>query len=154
MTALVPIDSQKSTQAGARPEDKRKAMTKYEIEERTRFTDIIERESKIKAARSIAGLILENGKTYAHLREAGRSGLVNYYRESIERFNKRQETFRKRIEKSEGRIENRVEQLCKQLGDGFSPVFADDPWSNTIKIKVPSGYTNDLAQEGVSVPTS
>ncbi len=47
----------------------------------------------------------------------------------------------------------RQEDLVRAtLPDGYSPVFSGDPRGCTLKIKVPSGYTNDWGKEGLCVP--
>ena len=35
---------------------------------------------------------------------------------------------------------------------GITPVFQGDPRGCVVKLKVPSGYTNDMGREGVCVP--
>jgi len=37
--------------------------------------------------------------------------------------------------------------------NGFTPVFSSDPRGATVKLKVPSGKTNDWGDIGVCVPT-
>jgi hypothetical protein len=50
------------------------------------------------------------------------------------------------------RIEKEVAELLRPLG--ITPIFSSDPCGATIKLCMPSGYTNDMAQEGLCVPTS
>jgi hypothetical protein len=47
--------------------------------------------------------------------------------------------------------ETRAMELC--LPEGFSAVFSGDPRGAVVKIKVPSGRTNDWGQQGICVPT-
>ena len=44
----------------------------------------------------------------------------------------------------------RVEGICQAWG--IEPVFSGDPRGCTVKLKVPSGKTNDWGQEGICVP--
>lgn len=46
--------------------------------------------------------------------------------------------------------ERRIAALCKELG--CEPVFQGDPRGCTVKLKVPSGTTNDFGREGICVP--
>ena len=50
----------------------------------------------------------------------------------------------------ESRIEARVEALCQR--HGLTPIFDGDPRGAVLKLKVPSGRTNDGGREGVCVP--
>jgi hypothetical protein len=129
-------------------------MTRKEYELRDAFAAIITRESSSKLAENYARLILRHGATYSRLQEANCNGVGTYYGEDIMQFNARQDRFEKAVEKKEQAIEKRITAICRELGDGFEPIFSGDPRGNTIKIKVPSGRTNDWAREGVSVPTS
>lgn len=47
-------------------------------------------------------------------------------------------------------IEKRVTSMLS--GSAFSVVFSGDPRGSSIKVKVPSGRTNDWGQEGICVP--
>ena len=49
-----------------------------------------------------------------------------------------------------GQVEQRVQALCK--AHGLTPVFNGDPRGAVLKVKVPSGRTNDGWREGVCVP--
>lgn len=55
-----------------------------------------------------------------------------------------------RINVREAQIEARVRKLCEK--HGLVPVFQGDPRGAVLKIKVPSGRTNDWGREGVCVP--
>lgn len=55
-------------------------------------------------------------------------------------------------EAAELRIEERVRTLCI-ASSGIVPVFSGDPRGATLKVKVPSGRTNDLGQIGICVPS-
>ena len=50
----------------------------------------------------------------------------------------------------EARIEARVRALCQR--HGLTPIFQGDPRGAILKLKVPSGRTNDGGREGVCVP--
>ena len=50
----------------------------------------------------------------------------------------------------EARIEARVRVLCQR--HGLMPIFDGDPRGAVLKLKVPSGRTNDGGMEGVCVP--
>ena len=50
----------------------------------------------------------------------------------------------------EARIEARVWALCQH--HGLTPIFNGDPRGAVLKLKVPSGRTNDGGREGVCVP--
>lgn len=57
-----------------------------------------------------------------------------------------------RIAVKEAQTRRRVERLCSQHTPRLEPVFGGDPRGAVLKIKVPSGRTNDGGQEGVCVP--
>lgn len=46
--------------------------------------------------------------------------------------------------------EHKIAVLCKEIG--CEPVFSGDPRGVTVKLKVPSGRTNDFGGDGVCVP--
>ena len=50
------------------------------------------------------------------------------------------------------RLEAKVQKLCASFGANAR--FQHDPRGNVLKIAVPDGYTNDMGQEGICVPTS
>ena len=50
----------------------------------------------------------------------------------------------------EARIEARVRALCER--HGLTPIFHGDPRGAVLKLRVPSGRTNDGGREGVCVP--
>ena len=50
----------------------------------------------------------------------------------------------------EARFEARVRALCQR--HGLTPIFDGDPRGAVLKLKVPSGRTNDGGREGVCVP--
>ena len=52
------------------------------------------------------------------------------------------------------RLQKRITDLCAEIGPGFVPVFGGDPRGATVKLKVPSGRTNDWGAEGICVPGS
>ncbi len=55
-----------------------------------------------------------------------------------------------RINVQEAQIEARVQKLCAK--HGLKPVFNGDPRGAVLKIKVPSGRTNDWGRDGICVP--
>ena len=48
------------------------------------------------------------------------------------------------------RCEKAIRQICALLG--CEPIFGSDPRGCTVKLKVPSGKTNDFGGEGICVP--
>ncbi len=48
--------------------------------------------------------------------------------------------------------EQSIRKLCGQL-PGLSPIFSGDPRGATVKLKVPSGRTNDWGAIGICIPT-
>jgi hypothetical protein len=52
----------------------------------------------------------------------------------------------------EASCERRIIELCKRLGPGFEPIFQGDPRGATVKLKVPSGKTDDWGATGICVP--
>lgn len=59
-------------------------------------------------------------------------------------------TLTERQEKTEQRTEEKIRALCAPLG--ITPVFSGDPRGATVKLKVPSGRTNDWGGTGICVP--
>jgi hypothetical protein len=51
----------------------------------------------------------------------------------------------------DAKCEARIRKLCEQL-PGCVPVFSGDPRGVTVKLKVPSGRTNDWGGTGICVP--
>lgn len=131
-------------------------MTKHEYTERQKFTTIIARESALPAhhAEHSASLLLRHGKTYARLQEMSCNGVGTWYGESAASFGKRQERFERALEKKESQIEARIRAIVGELGAGFGVLFQGDPRGSTVKITVPSGYTNDWGREGICVPSA
>ena len=54
-------------------------------------------------------------------------------------------------EDHDAKCEQKIRELCNQLY-GCSPVFSGDPRGCTVKLRVPSGKTNDWGQTGICVP--
>ncbi len=54
----------------------------------------------------------------------------------------------------ECRSQYNVEQILGGVGSGFEAIFSGDPRGCVLKIKVPSGRTNDWGREGICVPSS
>jgi hypothetical protein len=127
-------------------------MTKREFEDRSKFAAIVREETKHADAVRLAELIMRHGVTYARLQEMNCNGVGTFYNEDPKAFARKQERFEKWVSHRETLIENRIGQICAQLG--CEPIFQGDPRGNTIKLKFASGRTNDYAREGVSVPTS
>ena len=50
------------------------------------------------------------------------------------------------------RLEKRIHMITADMG-WPSPLFGGDPRGCVVKVRVPSGYTNDWGREGVCVPT-
>ena len=48
------------------------------------------------------------------------------------------------------KCEGRIRELCEEIN--CVPVFSGDPRGCTVKLKVPSGRTNDWGREGICVP--
>jgi hypothetical protein len=53
-------------------------------------------------------------------------------------------------EAAEQRCEDAIQRLCRGLG--CEPVFSGDPRGATVKLKVPSGRTDDWGGVGICVP--
>ena len=53
-------------------------------------------------------------------------------------------------ERAEQRCEDAIRRVCQGLG--CEPVFSGDPRGCTVRLRVPSGRTDDFAQEGVCIP--
>ena len=48
--------------------------------------------------------------------------------------------------------ERRILARCAELGPGFGAVFSGDPRGATVKLVVPSGYSDSWGGEGLCVP--
>ena len=48
--------------------------------------------------------------------------------------------------------EKLIEKACETFPGQVTPVFQGDPRGCTIKLRVPSGNTDDLGREGICVP--
>lgn len=48
--------------------------------------------------------------------------------------------------------ERRILARCAELGPGFGAVFSGDPRGATVKITLPSGYSDSWGGEGLCVP--
>jgi hypothetical protein len=135
-------------------------MTRKEAEARTEFENILlQSNSKPVAAggmpaRDAARLLMRHGRTYARIQEAICNGVGTWHGESNESFGKRQARHEAWTEKREQQLERRIREICAALGPGFEPVFNGDPRGATVKIRVPSGRTNDWGGIGICVPTS
>ena len=57
-------------------------------------------------------------------------------------------------EKRQAQYERLVRSECEGVDPPMEPVFSGDPRGNTVKLRVPSGRTDDWGQEGICVPTS
>ena len=53
-------------------------------------------------------------------------------------------------EAAEGRCEDAIRRLCRGLG--CEPVFSGDPRGCTVKLRLPSGRTDDFGGTGLCVP--
>lgn len=52
--------------------------------------------------------------------------------------------------RTEGQVRARVEKVCAPYG--ITPVFQGDSRGAVLKLKVPSGKTDDWGQVGICVP--
>ena len=52
----------------------------------------------------------------------------------------------------DAKIERRIMELCQEIDPRCFPKFFGDPRGVTVRLKVPSGKTNDWGAEGVCVP--
>ena len=130
-------------------------MTRRELESRQQFESALYRETQSNTeAYRLAQLLMRHGRTYARIQEMVCNGVEWYQHDTNETFNKRQARHEAYTEKREGQLERRITTICKELGAGFEPVFSGDPRGCTVKIRVPSGRTNDMGQEGICVPTA
>lgn len=57
-------------------------------------------------------------------------------------------------ERRETRLELKIAALTAQLGNGFLALLSGDPRGHTVKIRVPSGRSDDFGESGICVPTS
>jgi hypothetical protein len=119
--------------------------------ERKDFTDALIQEFPEHPAADVAEvarMIMRHSTTYHRLQE-------KYCNEP----------FTEADEKHETVIENSIRALCYKLyvpggvGRGHKakeviPVFQGDPRGATVKLRLPSGRTNDWGREGYCVPTS
>jgi len=55
-------------------------------------------------------------------------------------------------EHAEG-MERVINELLAKQGQGLVAIFQGDPRGVTVKVKLPSGATNDFGKEGICVPT-
>jgi hypothetical protein len=139
-------------------------MTRKEAEARTEFENILLEEQAFDArrgperkrtsARNAANLLCRHGRTYARIQEALCNGPGVIYGESNESFNRRLNKHEQWVEKRNAQLQTRITAICEGLGAGFVPVFNGDPRGATVKIRVPSGRTNDWGGVGICVPTS
>ena len=53
-------------------------------------------------------------------------------------------------ERAEGQCEDAIRRLCRGLG--CEPAFSGDPRGCTVKLRVPSGRTDDFGGTGLCVP--
>jgi len=49
------------------------------------------------------------------------------------------------------RLKHKIKKLCRRFK--VEPVFQDDPRGAVVKLKVPSGATDDMGRTGICVPT-
>lgn len=123
------------------------ATRKYIIEREAFESSIANESSKpFFEARKLASLICRHAKTYARIQEAYCNGPGDFAT------GKQIDRWQTEIERREANLERRIREICAELGEGFTPIFSGDPRSCTLKLKVPSGRTNDWAHEGVCVP--
>jgi hypothetical protein len=57
-------------------------------------------------------------------------------------------------ENHDAKCEARIRAHCESIGAGCVPVFSGDPRGATVKLRVPSGRTNDWGATGICVPGS
>ncbi len=131
-------------------------MHKVSQKERSEFIHLLMKhttapEGEVQRA---ATRLLRYGATYGRIQEFdcgapdARYGQDEYNRRMQELWEQEQE----RLHRKEERITGKIETLCASIG--CKPLFSGDPRGNTIKIKVPDGFTNDWGHEGICVPTS
>lgn len=116
-------------------------MTRVNSQVRMSFVSKLQREFPDKDVSNIASLILRHGTTYGRIQEIWCS----------EELTERQE---KRLQHKELLLERRITQLCQELDPGCTPLFEGDPRGNTVKILLPSGYSDSWGGKGFCVPTS
>lgn len=65
------------------------------------------------------------------------------------------EAWQTAVEQLDANCEKRIRELCARLidcqGKAIEPIFSGDPRGCTVKLKLPSGFTNDWGREGVCV---
>ena len=59
-----------------------------------------------------------------------------------------------KTEKRQAQYERLVRSECEGVEPPMEPVFSGDPRGHTVKLRVPSGRTDDWGREGICVPTS
>lgn len=110
--------------------------------ERYKFTQKMRDELGATYGMAVVGMatqLLRHGTTYARYQEDWCNVEMS-----------EEETTRR--EAREGRLEARIAELCEPFD--VQPVFGGDPRGHTIKLKMPSGFTDDWGKEGLCVPTS
>jgi hypothetical protein len=84
-------------------------------------------------------LILRHSATYARIQET-------WCNEEMD------DARTKQMEAKEARLEARLQEICQSLSPDCAPDFQGDPRGTTVKIKLPSGYTDDWGRTGFCVP--
>ena len=130
-------------------------MRKQEILDRQAFEDRIRNESAntglpYSARVHAAQLLMRHARTYSRIQEAVCNGVEWLTYDTNESFGKRQDRHEKWCEKRDQQLEKRIRAIASGLG--FGVIFDGDPRGCTVKLTVPSGYTNDWGKAGLCVP--
>lgn len=56
------------------------------------------------------------------------------------------------LEAKTEKLEKAIADVCRKIDPGCVPVFSGDPRGATVKLRVPSGRTNDFGGTGIVVP--
>lgn len=133
-------------------------MSRATKKEREEFVARMTRELASENPEHVArwcGKIMRHAATYARLQEAQCNG--DYPADGATYCNRCGAAWRANVIRNgicpDCRAEDAITALCAEF-EGVTPIFSGDPRGATVKIKVPSGYSNSWGGEGICVPTS
>ena len=134
-------------------------MRRVSMKEREKFiAAICEEVTKLhpttfrSEAEPLARRILRWGRTYGRLAEEACNGDWPLRHTD-------QAAWAKELKRQQSRATTYIAEACLELSllvcpNSFLPMFSGDPRGHTVKLRVPSGRTDDVAGEGLCVPTS
>lgn len=130
-------------------------MRRASHSDREKFVALIQQHAGGEATQrySFAQRLMRYGATYGRLQEdqcngPNYTGRPELYKAIEERWQLAQDA----IPPKEAKIEQAVTELCSKFD--CKAIFSGDPRGNTLKIEVPSKYSNSWGGEGICVPTS